>query len=338
MKILGIETSCDETAAGIVVDGRILSNVVRTQFDLHGKYGGVVPELASRRHVEVLLPVIEEALFRAGLKLADLDGLAVTQGPGLVGALLVGLNLAKAITLVTGLPLVGVNHLHGHVAAGFLAGDSLEFPLGAMVVSGGHTNLYLVRDPLTFQLLGQTRDDAAGEAFDKVAKLLGLGYPGGRIIDELATRGDPGRFDLPRPMLNQGLDFSFSGLKTAVVNLVMTQWPTGPVPEAVLPDLTASFQTATVEVLTHKIGAMLEEVQVKGFILSGGVACNRALREATRVTTARYGVPLTLPPVDLCSDNGPMIAAMGAYLLEAGRRLDLAADAYSRVIPTANGL
>ena len=220
MKILGIETSCDETAAAVVEDGRrVLSNVVQTQFELHGPYGGVVPELASRRHVEVILDVIGRALDDAGLDLSGVDGLAVTQGPGLVGALLVGLNLAKGAALVSGLPLAGVNHLYAHAAAGYLTDEEIEFPLAALVVSGGHTNLYLVRGPLDFELLGRTRDDAAGEAYDKVAKLLGLGYPGGRVIDELAARGDAERFDLPRPMLGQGLDFSFSGLKTAMVNL-----------------------------------------------------------------------------------------------------------------------
>ncbi|MBF0529892.1 MAG: tRNA (adenosine(37)-N6)-threonylcarbamoyltransferase complex transferase subunit TsaD [Deltaproteobacteria bacterium] len=330
MKVLGIDTSCDETAAGVVVDGRILSSAVRTQFDLHSRYGGVVPELASRRHVEAILPVMEEALSRAGMRLSDLDGLAVTQGPGLVGALLVGLNLAKAVAMVTGLPLVGVNHLHGHVAAGFLVTETREYPLGAMVVSGGHTNLYLIHDPFRFELLGQTRDDAAGEAFDKVAKLLDLGYPGGRIIDELAAQGDPRRFDLPRPMLGHGLDFSFSGLKTAVVNLTMTQWAGQPPPAADLPDLAASFQAAVVEVLTSKIGTMLNQTPVKGFILAGGVACNRALRQATRRVVERRHIPFILPPPDLCTDNGAMIAALGAYYLEAGHCLSLSADAYSR--------
>jgi len=331
MKILGLETSCDETAAGVVEDGRIvLSNVVRTQFELHGRFGGVVPELASRRHVEVILPVVEEALTQAGLKLGDLDGLAVTQGPGLVGSLLVGLNLAKALSLVTGLPLVGVNHLYGHVAAGFLNQKTIGFPLAALVVSGGHTNLYLVQDYLHFELVGRTRDDAAGEAFDKVAKLLGLGYPGGVVIEEWAAAGDATRFDLPRPMWNQGLDFSFSGLKTAVVNLVSKESDRSVMKERDLRDMAASFQAAVVEVLTHKTSMFLERVEVKGLILAGGVAANGELRRRAVETAETFGLRLILPPIHLCTDNGAMIAALGYHHLTAGRRLDPAADAYSR--------
>lgn len=331
MKILGVETSCDETAAGVVEDGRvILSDVVRTQFDLHGKYGGVVPELASRRHIEVILPVVEAALTQADLALSDLDGLAVTQGPGLVGALLVGLNFAKALALVTGLPLVGVNHVYGHVMAAFLDQKPPDFPLAALVVSGGHTNLYLVRGPLDFELFGRTRDDAAGEAFDKVAKLLGLGYPGGVVIDELAADGDPERFDLPRPMLRQGLDFSFSGLKTAVVNLVAVRFGDREIGPQDLADLAASFQAAVVDVLTRKIEVLLKKIKVKGLVLAGGVAANRNLRREVVRTAERSGVRLILPPPRLCTDNGAMIAALGFYHLSKGDRLDPAADAYSR--------
>ena len=331
MKVLGLETSCDETASGLVEDGRkVLANVVRTQFDLHGPYGGVVPELASRRHVEVILPVVEEALSQAGLALGDLDGLAVTRGPGLVGALLVGLNLAKALALAADLPLVGVNHLHGHAAAGFLEEERPRFPWAALVVSGGHTNLYLVRGPLEFELMGQTRDDAAGEALDKAAKFLGLGYPGGVKIDELSGSGDPERFDLPRPMLGQGLDFSFSGLKTALVSLVGRKYGGREIESGDLADLAASFQAAVVETLTSKTAALLEQVRVDGLVLAGGVAANRALRASMTRMAERQGVRLILPPPELCTDNGAMIAALGCYHLRDGRRLDLAADAYSR--------
>ncbi|MBW2060441.1 MAG: tRNA (adenosine(37)-N6)-threonylcarbamoyltransferase complex transferase subunit TsaD [Deltaproteobacteria bacterium] len=331
MKILGIETSCDETAAAVVEDGRLIrSNVVRTQFDLHGRYGGVVPELASRRHVEVILPVIEEALSQAGLRLDQLDGLAVTQGPGLVGSLLVGLNLAKALALVTGLPLVGVNHLEGHIAAGFLMGNLPGFPLAALVVSGGHTNLYLVQGRMKFELYGQTRDDAAGEAFDKVAKLLGLGYPGGVAIQARAAKGDGRRFNLPRPMQGLGLDFSFAGLKTAVLSLVNRQFKGAEIGSRDLADLAASFQAAVVDVLTAKVSALLNQVKVKGLILAGGVAANQSLRREMAEVAARHGVPFILPPIELCTDNAAMIAAMGYHLLTAGSTLSLSADAFSR--------
>ncbi|MBU2548365.1 MAG: tRNA (adenosine(37)-N6)-threonylcarbamoyltransferase complex transferase subunit TsaD [Proteobacteria bacterium] len=331
MNILGLETSCDETAAGVVEDGRrIRSNVVQTQFDLHSRYGGVVPELASRRHIEVVLPVVQEALDRAGMALDDLDGLAVTQGPGLMGALLVGLNLAKAVALASGLPLTGVNHIHGHVAAGLLDVEPADYPLAALVVSGGHTNLYQVRAPLDLKLEGQTRDDAAGEAFDKAAKLLGLGYPGGVRIDRLSEQGDPKRFDLPRPMKDQGLDFSFSGLKTALSVLVAREFPDRRIGEADLADLAASFQAAVVETLVFKTAALLDRVEVKGLLLAGGVASNRSLRRAMTELARRRGLRLLLPPPELCTDNGAMIAAAGYHSLLSGRRLDMAADAYSR--------
>lgn len=331
MLVLGIESSCDETAAGVALDGRqVLSNAVRIQDELHARFGGVVPEIAARRHVEVIVPVMEEALSRAGIGLEDLDGLAVTQGPGLLGALLVGLNTAKAVSLVTGLPLAGVNHLHAHVAAGFTYPDPPRFPLGAMVVSGGHTNLYRVHGPLDFELMGQTRDDAAGEAFDKVAKMTGLGYPGGKEIDRLAALGNPEWFHFPRPMKGRGLDFSFSGLKTAVLTLMEERFPDGRLSESDLKDLAASFQAAVVDVLIQKIEVFVEKTKVRQFILSGGVAGNSALRQEVANLTARKGVELILPPIHMCTDNGAMIAALGYYHLQDGRRLDPAADAFSR--------
>ena len=332
MIVLGLETSCDETAAAVVDSSRtILSNVVRTQFDLHGRFGGIVPELASRRHVEVIIPVVEEALAQAGIKLSGLDGLAVTQGPGLVGSLLVGLNMAKAIAMVTRLPVVGVNHLEAHVAAAFLGGDLPQFPLAALVVSGGHTNLYLVKGPLEFELYGQTRDDAAGEAFDKVAHLLGLGYPGGVAIEQTATLGDPDRFPFPRPMLKQGLDFSFSGLKTAVLNLVTRDFSDREINSRDLADLAASFQASVVDVLTAKVRALLKEIQVKGLVLSGGVAANSFLRKEMTLVAEEAELPFILPDVEFCTDNAAMLAGLGYYHLQDGRRLRPSADAYSRV-------
>jgi N6-L-threonylcarbamoyladenine synthase len=333
--ILGIESSCDETAAGVVDDGRrVLSNVIVSQDELHAEYGGVVPELASRRHTEVIVPVIRRALEEPGLTLGDLDGLAVTQGPGLVGSLLVGLNLAKSVSLVTGLPLAGVNHVHAHAAAGLLDPDGLDYPVAALVVSGGHTNLYRVDGPLDFVLLGKTRDDAAGEAFDKAAKLLGLGYPGGRLIEQWAETGDPERFQLPRPMIRHGLDFSFSGLKTALITLVRQNWPDRPPPDQDLADLCAGYQAAIVDVLQAKARDLVETIAPRAFVLSGGVAANSALRRAITQTMAWAGVRLILPPIRMCTDNGAMIAAMGHHLIQAGRLIGLDADAYSRKPPS----
>ncbi len=337
MIVLGIETSCDETAAAVVESGRtILSNVVHTQFDLHARFGGIVPELASRRHVEVIIPVVEEALRQAGSKLNSIDGLAVTQGPGLVGSLLVGLNLAKAISYVTGLPLAGVNHLEAHAAAGFLGGDMPEFPLAALVVSGGHTNLYRVRGPMDFELFGQTRDDAPVAAFVKVGVLLGLGFPVGAAIEAVDKLGDPERFQFPRPMLGQGLDFSFSGLKTAVLNLVNREFKDGEINSRDLADLAASFQAAVVDVLTGKTSALLEQLKVKGLILCGGVAANQKLRGEMALVADSAGLPFILPNVEFCTDNGAMLACLGYHHLTAGYRLGMSADAFSRV-PVTSG-
>ena len=329
MKILGIETSCDETAAAVVDDLNVLSSVINSQVELHRRYGGVVPELASRSHIETVVPVVREALETAGVGFNDLDGLAVTRGPGLVGALLVGVNLAKAMSWVTGLPLAGVNHLQAHVAAGFLA-ENASFPLAAMVVSGGHTNLYFVRGALDFELRGRTRDDAAGEAYDKVAKLLGLGYPGGRVIDELAGKGDPHRYSLPRPMLGRGLDFSFSGLKTAVVNLVAEQFGSEPVRGQDLHDLAAGFQAAVVDVLTKKAEALLTENQCKTICSGWGGGCQFGASPAMMEMTNRLGVELFLPAVELCTDNAAMVAAMGRFHLQAGQKMSLEDDALAR--------
>ncbi len=278
MIILGIETSCDDTAAAVVRDGRdILSNVVSSQVDYHAKYGGIVPEIASRKHQENIIPVIGEALSRSGLGLGEIGGIAVTQGPGLIGALLVGVNAAKAIAYARGLPIAGVNHLEGHVLAPHLEHD-IPYPNITLVVSGGHTNIYHVKRPGSYRLLGKTRDDAAGEAYDKVAKQLGLGYPGGVIIDRLARCGSP-RIPFPRPMLHEdNFDFSFSGLKTAVLYHLKSRFP-GTVPEEALPDIAASFQEAVVELLVEKTLRACRASGCGVAAIAGGVAANSRLRQ-----------------------------------------------------------
>ena len=277
MVILGIESSCDETAAAVVRDGRnLLANVIASQVDVHAPYGGVVPEIASRKHIEAIAPVILQALENAGLTLEEIEGIAVTRGPGLIGSLLVGLCAAKAMAFVRRLPLIGVNHLEGHVAAIFLTDKPPKFPFVALVVSGGHTTIYLVEDFRRFTILGQTRDDAAGEAFDKAAKLLGIGYPGGVVIDRLAKKGNCNTFDFPRAM-RESLDFSFSGLKTS---LMMSLRKRGvPFAPEELPDVAASYQEAIVDVLLEKTLRAAKMTSVSRVVICGGVAANSRLRE-----------------------------------------------------------
>jgi len=327
--VLGIETSCDESAASVVTGGRrVLSSVVASQVKDHAPFGGVVPELASRRHLENLAPVVRAALVQAGVGLGDLSGLAVTQGPGLIGALLVGLSLAKALAWSRGLPIVGVSHLEGHLAALDLCEEPPDYPLVALLVSGGHTSIFLVDRPGAQRELGQTVDDAAGEAFDKVAKLYGLGYPGGVAIDRLAKSGDPQAIALPRPRLHDGtLDFSFSGLKTAVVYFRRDHQGE----PYRMEDLCASFQEAVVEVLVKKTLAAAQEHGVGRLALAGGVAANQRLRQAMSQAAQENGLRLTLPPLDLCTDNAAMIAAAGCLHLRRGERLPLEADAISRL-------
>jgi N6-L-threonylcarbamoyladenine synthase len=324
--VLGIETSCDETSAAILVDGRrVLSNVVASQDDVHAPYGGVVPELASRRHIEVIVPVVEKALAEAGVTLGDLDGIAVTYGPGLVGSLLVGCSMAKALAWVHGLPLVGVNHLEGHVYAAFLTDDPPEFPFLALVVSGGHTALYHASAPLTYRLLGQTRDDAAGEAFDKVAKLLGLGFPGGPIIQRTAERGDPRAIEFPLAQMTDGAsDFSFSGIKTSVSLYARRHRPLS---DAQVADVAASFQAAVVKMLVRKTVRSALRIGVKRVVLTGGVAANGPLRAALRAEAEQHGIRLHIPPPRLCTDNAAMITAAGATRLAAGERAPLTLNA-----------
>jgi N6-L-threonylcarbamoyladenine synthase len=324
--VLGIESSCDETAAAVLASGRrVLSSVVASQDDVHAPYGGVVPELASRRHIEVVVPVVERALADAGVRLGDLDGIAVTHGPGLVGSLLVGCSMAKALAWVRRLPLVGVNHLEGHIFAAFLADDPPEYPFVALVVSGGHTALYHAPAPLRYALVGQTRDDAAGEAFDKVAKLLGLGFPGGPVVQRIAERGDPAAVPLPRArMTDGGADFSFSGIKTAVSLHVKRHGPLAPGEVA---DVAASFQAAVVRALVRPTVRAALRLGVPRIVLTGGVAANGPLRAALAAEATAHGLRLHIPPPRLCTDNAAMITAAGAARLAAGQRADMTLNA-----------
>jgi len=330
MKILGVETSCDETAAAVVADGRqILSSVVASQIEVHHPYGGVVPELASRKHLEAIVPVVDEALCKSGLAPKALDGIAVTQGPGLIGALLVGFSFAKAYAFSLDIPCAGVNHLEGHINSVFLEPDSPPFPFAALLVSGGHTSIYHVTGHTEAKLMGQTRDDAAGEAFDKVAKMLGLGYPGGGVIGRVAEEGDPKKIAFPRSYLDKsGFDFSFSGIKTAVNRYVQTHEKEY---QQQIPDIAAGFQEAVADVLCHKIIHAAKISGCRHIALVGGVAANRRLRERLREEAAERGFSVHIPSFDLCGDNAAMIAATGYHYLKQGKVSDVNADVYSRV-------
>jgi N6-L-threonylcarbamoyladenine synthase len=326
MLVLGIETSCDETAAAVLDGGRkVLGQVVASQDKIHGPYGGVVPELASRRHLEDILPVVRGALGQAGARLEDLGGIAVTQGPGLVGSLLIGCSVAKSLAWVHRIPLVGVNHLEGHIYAAFLEEPAPTYPFLALVVSGGHTALYLVRAPRQYERIGQTRDDAAGEAFDKVAKLLGLGYPGGPIIERTARAGDPRAIAFPTAQMSDGApDFSFSGIKTAVSLHVARR---GPLAEPQVADVAASFQATVVKMLVRKTARAALRAGVRRILLTGGVAANGALRAAFQGECGERGWELFVPARALCTDNAAMIAAAGHDRLEAGERAPLTMNA-----------
>jgi N6-L-threonylcarbamoyladenine synthase len=326
MIVLGIETSCDETSAAVVDGGRkVLSNVVASQDDVHAPYGGVVPELASRRHLEVLVPVVRRALDTAGMGLDDVEGIAVTYGPGLVGSLLIGCSAAKALAYARRRPLVGINHLEGHIYASFLEGEPPAFPFLALVVSGGHTALYLAREPRRYERIGQTRDDAAGEAFDKVAKLLGLGFPGGPAVERIARTGDARAIVFPTANMSDGApDFSFSGIKTAVSLHVRRTGPLGPQQVA---DVAASFQATVVKMLVRKTVRAAFRLGVHRIVLTGGVAANTALREGLEVECRERGWVLHVPSRRLCTDNAAMIAAAAHDRLEAGERAPLILNA-----------
>ncbi|MBE9501705.1 MAG: tRNA (adenosine(37)-N6)-threonylcarbamoyltransferase complex transferase subunit TsaD [Dehalococcoidia bacterium] len=310
MKLLGIETSCDETAAAIVEEGReILSNIVASQVDIHAPYGGIVPEVASRQHLITVIPIIQEAMAQAQAQWRDLDGIAVTIGPGLAGSLLVGVNIAKAIALAQSLPLISINHLEGHIYANWLEGREPDFPCLCLIVSGGHTDLLLMRGHGDYLPLGRTRDDAAGEAFDKVARILDLGYPGGPAIEQAALSGNGALHPLPRAWLKGSDDFSFSGLKTAVLRLVEEKQNLYPA------DVAASFQQAVVDVLVTKTIAAAKRLGAKQILLAGGVAANRLL---CQTLDQRSSLPVLFPSPLLCTDNAAMIASCGYFHLKAG--------------------
>jgi N6-L-threonylcarbamoyladenine synthase len=333
MIILGIDTSCDDTCTAIVGDGkRLLSNIVSSQVPVHHQYGGVVPELASREHIRNIVWVVRESLRKAHLNSSDIDAIAVTVGPGLVGALLVGIYFAKAFSYAKNIPIIGINHLEGHILSIFLEKRYPPFPSVALTVSGGHTNLYHVRGFGDYTVLGQTLDDAAGEAFDKIAKLLELGYPGGPAIEELAAKGRPDAVNFPRAYLSKdSLDFSFSGLKTAVA-LYVRKWRNrkGCDDKIKIADIAASFQAAVVDILIDKLIAAALQVGVNSVVLAGGVARNNYLRRKLQEMMNKKGIDLYTPSPELCTDNGAMIAVVGYHRIIKGRKDDLTLDARSR--------
>lgn len=330
MIILGIETSCDETAAAVLQDGRILGNVVASQIAVHSEYGGIVPELASRHHLEAIMPVAQAAMEQSGVQPHEINAVAATQGPGLIGSLVVGFSFAKAFAMANGIPFTGVNHIQAHLLSVFLEKEFPEFPFVGLVVSGGHTSLYLVRNHLSTELLGCTRDDAAGEAFDKVAKILGLPYPGGPVISSLAEKGDENAFSYPKARMQDApLDFSFSGLKTAVMLSVRElEKSSTPVP---VEDIAASFQKAVVDVLVEKAMMAAKKHCVRDIVICGGVAANRKLRNSMAEAAMANELRLFLPSLNFCTDNAAMVAVTGMHQLDAGVAASLEADVYSKL-------
>jgi len=336
---LGIESSCDETAAAVVKNGTsMLSSVISSQIEIHRKWGGVVPEIASREHLIKIDEVVAEALEKAGVEVAEIDAIAVTNGPGLVGSLLVGVNYAKGLAMALDVPFIGVNHIEGHFFSVIFENPPIEYPAMALIVSGGHTNLFLSREPGSYELLSRTRDDAAGEAFDKVAKMLGLGYPGGPVIEKVALDGDPKAIRCPIAKISDGTpDFSFSGLKTAVVRYLRENGvepvAAGEDPGKEIKDICASFQATVVKSLLRNTEKLMKEHRPRVLIVAGGVACNEALRNASSKAAKKFGIPVYFPSRHLSTDNAAMIAAAGFFHLQRGERspMDLTADVTIRL-------
>jgi N6-L-threonylcarbamoyladenine synthase len=331
MLILGIETSCDETSAAILKDGReILSNVILSQDEIHAYYGGIVPELASRQHIKTIDLIVKESLTKAEVKLEEIDIFAVTQGPGLIGSLLIGLSFAKSLAFYFNKPLIGVNHIEAHIEAAFLENSEIPFPCLALVVSGGHTSLYYLSKELDFKLIGKTRDDAAGEALDKIAKFLQLGYPGGPIIDQLSKKGNPEKFFFPLPKIkDKSFDFSFSGLKTAALRYIKEMNIDNKSPQML--DLLASFQDAIINFLIENVKKALQNYKANSLIVCGGVARNTRLREIFKNFCEKIKIPLYIPSPRLCSDNAAMVASLGFKKYKVSKEFNLNLDAYPRI-------
>ncbi|MBW1614941.1 MAG: tRNA (adenosine(37)-N6)-threonylcarbamoyltransferase complex transferase subunit TsaD [Deltaproteobacteria bacterium] len=330
MLILGIETSCDETAAAVIKDGnKILSSVISSQVEIHHQFGGVVPELASRSHNEQIIPVVNKAIKKAKIKIDDINAVAATRGPGLIGSLLVGFSFAKAFSFAKNIPCAGVDHLCGHICSIFLEKNPPKFPFVSLLASGGHTNIYYVESPLKYTLIGRTRDDAAGEAYDKVSKMLGFGYPGGKIIDDLAKKGDPLKINFPKPYLDKELfDFSFSGLKTAVLRYIQTHKNEY---KQEIVNIAASFQNSATDVLSYKIINAAIVKNTKNIVIVGGVAANEGLRKKVIEKAKKKKLNAYFPSYNLCGDNGAMIAAAGYYYIKEGRFIKPEDDVYSRI-------
>lgn len=329
MKILAIESSCDETAAAVVEDGRkVLSSIVASQIDEHKIYGGVVPEIASRRHTEAIVSVTEEALLKANMELKEVDAIAVTYAPGLIGSLLVGVNFAKGLSLSTGIPLIPVHHLRSHVAANYITSPDLKPPFLCLIVSGGHSHIVEVKDYTDFKIIGKTRDDAAGEAFDKAARTMGIPYPGGVLLDKIAEDGDPNKYVFPRPSVTGSLfDFSFSGLKTSVINLIHNANQKGI--ELFKPDVCASFRKAVVDCLSTNFLKAAKQLNYKNLVLAGGVSANSLLRSVLQNECKKLGYNLFMPDIKLCGDNAAMVGAQGYFEFKNNNVAGLELNAYA---------